>query len=62
MIGRLYEERKQQGERTDLTSVQNDQKLTTAQEITDEYKVRKATVEHAKNILKLLPQRSILAG
>jgi len=40
----LYESRKQQGTRTDLTSGQNVQKLTTAEQIGKEYGVDEKTI------------------
>ncbi len=42
--GKRYNLEKQQGERTDLTSDQNDQKLDTAQVLADEYQVGRATI------------------
>lgn len=47
MLGKLYEERKEQGVRTDLTSPQNEEKLNTAGKIAQEYKIGHATVERA---------------
>jgi len=41
----LYESRKRQGERTDLTSAQNVLKFNTAEEIGKEYGVSKDTVK-----------------
>lgn len=43
--GKLYESKKRQGARTDLTSGQNVQKLSTAEEIGKQYGVSKATIE-----------------
>ena len=40
----MYESRKQQGTRTDLTSGQNVQKLTTAEQIGKEYGVDEKTI------------------
>src|SRR5690606_25603507 len=47
LIGKQYEERKRQGERTDLTSGHSDQKLTTAEVVGEENKVGEATVRRA---------------
>ena len=41
----MYESRKRQGERTDLTSAQNVLKFNTAEEIGKEYGVSKDTVK-----------------
>lgn len=43
--GKLYESRKRQGERTDLTSAQNVLKFNTAEEIGKEYGVSHMTVK-----------------
>jgi N6-adenosine-specific RNA methylase IME4 len=43
--GKLYESRKRQGARTDLTSPQNEEKLITAKELGKQYGVSKATIE-----------------
>jgi len=42
--GKLYESMKRQGARTDLTSAQNEQKLNTTKEISDQYGVSERTV------------------
>ena len=47
LIGKQYRERKAQGVRTDLTSHQNEEKLTTAEKVAKEHKIGKATVERA---------------
>ncbi len=55
--GKLYESRKRQGTRTDLTSDQNDLKLNTAEEIGRQYGVAEATVkrdaEFSKSVDKI---------
>jgi len=43
--GKLYESRKKQGTRTDLTSAQNVPKLTTAEELGKEYGVSHMTIK-----------------
>ncbi len=46
-LGKLYERRKRQGQRTDLTSAQNEQKLTTAEQVAQEHGVSRETVKRA---------------
>ena len=52
VIGRLYERRKRQGRRTDLTSGQIDQRLTTAEQIARELKIGEKTVRRAAEFLR----------
>jgi N6-adenosine-specific RNA methylase IME4 len=47
LLGRRYNRAKKQGDRTDLTSDQNDQKLTTADKLAAEHGVGSATVRRA---------------
>ena len=47
LLGRRYNRAKKQGDRTDLTSDQNDQKLTTADKLASEHGVGSATVRRA---------------
>src|SRR5690625_2622629 len=47
LIGKQYQERKQQGRRTDLTSGQSDQKYTTAEMVAEENRIGEATVRRA---------------
>jgi N6-adenosine-specific RNA methylase IME4 len=47
LLGRRYKRAKKQGDRTDLTSDQNDQKLTTADKLAAEHGVGSATVRRA---------------
>jgi len=70
--GKLYESRKRQGERTDLTSAQNVLKFNTAEEIGKEYGVSHMTVkrdaEFSKAVDKVAEEvgeeakRAILSG
>jgi hypothetical protein len=46
-IGRKYDRAKRQGERANLTSGQNDQKLTASQEIADQHGIGEKTVRRA---------------
>lgn len=52
LIGRIYNRAKRQGERTDLTSDQIDQKSTTAQKVASEHGVSEATVRRAGKFQK----------
>jgi len=55
--GKLYESKKRQGARTDLTSGQNAQKLSTAEEIGKQYGVNESTIrrdaEFSKSVDKV---------
>jgi len=52
LIGRIYNRAKRQGERTDLTSDQIDQKSTTAEKVASEHGVSEATVRRAGKFQK----------
>ena len=43
--GRLYENRKRQGERSDLTSPHCEEKSTAAEQLAEEHRVSRATIE-----------------
>lgn len=58
LLGRRYNLQKKQGERTDLTSGQNDQKSTTAEKIAAEHGVTEATVRRAAKAVDALPDVS----
>lgn len=71
LIGLRYKAEKKQGERVDLTSRQNEEKLTTAQKIGSQYGIGSSTVERAEkfadgldNIGEVAPEikKEILQG
>jgi len=56
VLGRMYERQKKQGKRTDLTSAQNEQKLTTAEKIASLAGVGQATVRRAAEFAKAVDE------
>jgi len=58
--GKLYESRKKQGTRTDLTSAQNVPKLTTAEELGKEYGVSHMTIKRDAEFSKAVDKIAVL--
>jgi hypothetical protein len=61
-IGKRYLTEKRQGERTDLTCRQNDDKLKTAHKLASEYKVAPRTIERDASFAVAVDTAAKLAG
>ena len=61
-LGKIYEVRKRQGSRSDLTSHQNGERLTTAEKIARQKGVSKNTVERAAEYAHAVDQIADVAG